>query len=82
MTIIFIPVGELPPHKPQAERNGGIPLWLLCDEGSGVVDSITVGGGAWGAPGKYKTIDDKDFAIIGEGKYHDNLPPIECYLPF
>ena len=68
-------VGELPPHKPQAERNGGVPLWLLCDNGSGVVDSITVGGGAWTAPGLYKTIDNKDFAIIGEGKYHDNLPP-------
>lgn len=75
-------VGGLPPHKPQAERNGGVPLWLRCDEGSGVVDSMTCGGGSWGAPGKYKTIDDKGFAIIGEGKYHDNLPPSTAIYRF
>lgn len=77
-----ISVGELPSHKPQAERNGGVPLWARCDNGSGVVDSITVGGGAWGDAGKYKTIDDKDFAIIGEGKYHDNLPPSTAIYRF
>ena len=75
-------VGEMPPHKPQAERNGGIPLWVRCDEGSGVVDSMACGGGSWGTPGKYKTIDDKDFAIIGEGKYHNNLPPSTAIYRF